>query len=143
MAQPQCERRPLDQLFVLWQACDSNDAAPLAQLIETKGLPTNGLIAGLVVAIGHGHLSMVRYLLERGISICGYIVQQALQARSIPVLEMWREYGRDVNMKLGIFEGTALTWVVSCFSPFNPRPPFPDVPPRRRNSYPCSRDRLS
>jgi len=50
-----------------------------------------------MVAIERGYLSMIRYLQERGISISGNIVKVALEARSIPVLEI---------LKMG---GTALT----------------------------------
>jgi hypothetical protein len=45
---------------------------------------------------------MMRYLLNRGISVGGHEVEEALRAQSIPALEMLREYGwKDVNMNLG------------------------------------------
>ena len=116
MTQPQPQTRPRlppEQLSALWRACDSNDTAPLAQLIETLNPPADDLMPGLMVAIKRGYLSMVRYLLERGMSICGSVVMVALEARSIPVLEILREFGWDINMKLAKMEGTALAWVIS------------------------------
>ena len=45
---------------------------------------------------------MMRYLLDRGISVGGTEVKQALRGQSIPALEVLREYGwKDVNMNLG------------------------------------------
>jgi hypothetical protein len=45
---------------------------------------------------------MMRYLLDRGLSVGGHEVKEALRAQSIPALEMLREYGwKDVNMNLG------------------------------------------
>jgi ankyrin repeat protein len=104
--QPQpSPRLPPEQLSALWRACDSNNIAPLAQLIETLNPPADDLMPGLMVAIERGHLSMIRYLLERGMSITGSIVRVALEVRSIPVLEILREFGWDVNMKLAKMEG--------------------------------------
>jgi len=62
------------------RAYDSNNTAPLAQLIETINPPAIDLMPGLMVAIERGHLSMIRYLLERGVSISRIIVQVALEA---------------------------------------------------------------
>jgi hypothetical protein len=124
MTQPQPQDRlPPEQLSALWRACDSNDTAPLAQLIETLNPSANDLMPGLMVAIERGHLSMIRYLLERGLSIYRSVVMVALEARSIPVLEILREFGWDINTRLAKMEGTALAWVVSYFLPFN-SPPF-------------------
>jgi len=109
--QPRPRLEP-DQLSALWQACDSKDTAPLAQLIEKLDPSAHDLRTGLTFAIERNHLNMVRYLLERGVPVDGYVVRVALQARSIPVLEMLREFGWDVNMKLGEIALTALRWVI-------------------------------
>jgi hypothetical protein len=91
-----------EQFTALWQACCSDDIAPLARLIETLNPPINEFWTGLCVAIHHNYLNMVRYLLERGVPVDGSVVEKALEARSIPILEMLREFGwDDVNMKLG------------------------------------------
>ena len=66
-----------------------------------------------MVAIERGHLSMIRYLLERGMSTTGSIVRVALEARSIPVLEILREIGWDVNIKLTKMGGNGID--VGCF----------------------------
>ena len=45
---------------------------------------------------------MMRYLLNRGVSVGGHEVKEALRVHSIPALEMLREYGwKVVNMNLG------------------------------------------
>jgi ankyrin repeat protein len=91
-----------DQLSALWQACDSHDTAPLAHLIETLDPPNIRLGTCLVVAVERNHLNIIRYLLERGVSITGLALHRALSAGSIPVLEMFREFGWDVNKQLGL-----------------------------------------
>lgn len=91
-----------EQLSALWQACCSDDTAPLAHLIETLNPRGEDLAPGLWSAIQHNNLNMVRYLLERGAAANESAVEKALDARSIPILEMLREFGwDDVNMKLG------------------------------------------
>src|SRR5215469_1685579 len=83
--QPRPQLEP-DQLSALWQACDSKDTTPLAQLIETLDPPAHDLRTCLTFAIEGSHLNVVRYLLERGVPVDGYVVRVALQAQSIPVL---------------------------------------------------------
>lgn len=85
---------------------------------------------------------MVRYLLDRGISVGGYEIKEALRAQSIPALEMLREHGwKDVNMNLG--EGGAIglhgvgVGSLLTFSFFN----FP--PPPSLQFLPCNQDGLS
>lgn len=105
MAHQQPQRRPAlepDQLSALWQACDLNDTAPLAHLIETLDPPDNLLKTCLATAVDHNRLNIVRYLLERGVSIPGHAVHSALRVGSIPALEMFREFGWDVNTSLGL-----------------------------------------
>jgi len=98
---PQPCRLEPEQLSALWQAYSSNDTAPLAHLIETLNPGAEDFAPGLWYAIKHNHLNMVRYLLERGAPVDEDAVEQALRARSIPILEMPREFGwDDVNMKL-------------------------------------------
>lgn len=107
------ERLEPDQFMALWQACDSDDTAPLEHLIKTLDATVDDLHTGLSVAIKHNHLNMVRHLLDRGVAVNGYIVREALHARSIPVLEMLREFGGwEVNMKVDAAM-TALKWVIS------------------------------
>jgi hypothetical protein len=110
MAFRQRQQRHLepDQLSTIWHACNSNDTTSLAHLIETLQPSVLDLGPGLVTAIKGNHLEMVRYLLEQGVSVDGNVVEIALRARSIPVLEILREYGWEVNMKLGQFATTAL-----------------------------------
>jgi hypothetical protein len=116
------ERLPPEQLSALWHTCDSGNTAPLAKLIEALKPRAMDLTPGLWVAIKSGHTSMIRYLLERGISINGYTVRVALDAGSIPALEILREFGWDVNMRLAKMEGTALKWVISYFLRFSLSP---------------------
>lgn len=98
---PQPRHLEPEQLSALWQACCSNDTAPLAHLIETLNPRAEDFAPGLWSAIQRNDLHMVRYLLERGAPVNESAVEQALQARSIPILEMLREFGwDDVNMKL-------------------------------------------
>lgn len=111
MTYQQPQRRPRleeEQLSALRNACGSDNTAPLERLIETLDPSANDLRPGLRVAIKHNHLNMVRYLLERGASADGSAVEEALKARSIPALEILREFGWEVNMKLGDVAMTAL-----------------------------------
>lgn len=103
------DRLEPEQFMALWQACRSNDTAPLESLVETLNPPINEFLTGLCIAIRNKHLDMVRYILERGFPVKGDIVQEALRARSIPILEMLREFGwDDVNMSLDSVACTAL-----------------------------------
>jgi hypothetical protein len=114
MTYQQPQQRPRlepEQLSALRNACDSDNTTPLERLIETLDPSVNDLRPGLWVAIKHNHLNMVRYLLERGVSADGSAVKKAIEARSIPVLEILREFGWEVNMKLGDIAMTALKWV--------------------------------
>lgn len=110
MASWQFQPRQLepDQLSTIWRACDSNDTTSLAHLIETLQPSLFDLGTGLLTAIKGNHVEMVRYLLEQGVSVDGNVVEMALRTGSIPILEMLREYGWEVNMKLGQFAITAL-----------------------------------
>ena len=116
MAQQQPQpRRSLtpDQQRALTKACDSNDTAQVAYLIETLDPPVGYLSSSLSTAISRNHLNMVRYLLERGTPIKGWPVISAVQAKSIPALEMLREFGWEVNMQLeDEIAYTALQWVL-------------------------------
>ena len=107
--QPRPRLKP-EQLNALWDACDSNDIAPLEQLglMEMLDPPIDELTPGLVIAVQGNHLNMVRYLLERGVPVVGRAVQKALRNGSIPALEILREFGWEVNMKVEIFAWTAL-----------------------------------
>jgi hypothetical protein len=110
MTPPQRERLEPDKLSALWRACDSTDTAPLAELIEALDPPVDDLRPGFWHAIENGNLIMMRYLLDKGLSVGGYEVQTAVQAKSIPALEMLMEYGwKDVNMNLGERVGSAHT----------------------------------
>jgi len=62
--------------------------------------PVHDLTTGLGWAIERNHFKMARYLLERGVPFDGLALRRALRAGSIPVLEMFREFGWDVNMKI-------------------------------------------
>lgn len=106
--QPQPRHLEPDQLSTIWHACNSNDTTPLAHLIEALQPSVLDLRPGLACAIQGNHLEMVRYLLEQGVSVNENVVERALRAQSIPVLEILREYGWEVNMKLGQFATTAL-----------------------------------
>jgi hypothetical protein len=87
----------------------------VAHLIEALDPPVGYLTSGLVTAIRGNHLDMVRYLLDLGAPAEGSAVRAALQAKSISILEMLREFGWDVNMRLadGGVALTALQWVHS------------------------------
>jgi hypothetical protein len=96
----------------LTKACDSNDTTHVAHLIETLDPPAIYLKSGLACAIRGNHLNMVRYLLERGAPVKGRPVKTAVRAKSIPALEMLREFGWEVNMQLEEdLAYTALQWV--------------------------------
>lgn len=102
----------LAQLRALTKACDSNNTTQVAHLIETLDPPASRLSAGLASAIRGNHLNMVRYLLERGAPVKGRPVIEAVQSKSIPALEMLREFGWEVNMQLeDEVAFTALQWV--------------------------------
>jgi hypothetical protein len=110
MTPPQRERLEPDKLSALWRACNSTDTAPLAELIEALDPPVDDLRPGFWHAIENGNLIMMRYLLDKGLSVGGHEVQAAVRAKSIPALEMLREYGwKDVNMNLGERVGSAHT----------------------------------
>lgn len=68
--------------------------------MEMLDPPVGELKGALVIAIKGNHLNMTRYLLERGVPVGGRAVQEALRACSIPALEMLREFGWEVNMKV-------------------------------------------
>jgi hypothetical protein len=91
MTPPQRERLEPDKLSTLWCAYDSTDITPLAELIEALDPPVNDPRPGFWYAIRNSNLIMMRYLLDRGISVGGFEVQEALRAQSIPALEMLRE----------------------------------------------------
>jgi len=116
MAQQQPQLRPSltpSQYTAIANACDSNDTAQVAHLIETLDPPVGYLSSSLSTAISRNHLNMVRYLLERGTPIKGWPVISAVQAKSIPALEMLREFGWEVNMQLeDDIAFTALQWVL-------------------------------
>jgi len=101
--QPQ-PRPPLEQaqLNALWKACDSDDTAALAHLVEMWQATPSDVAQGFWSAIDHSHPNMVRYLLEKGVDhVDGYIIERALKVGSIPVLEVLREHGwDDIDMKL-------------------------------------------
>jgi hypothetical protein len=110
MNPPQRERLEPDKLSALWRACNSTDTAPLAELIEALDPPIDDLAPGFWNAIEDGNLIMMRYLLDRGISVGGYEIKAAVRAHSIPALEILREYGwKDVNMNLGEGRRSACT----------------------------------
>ena len=114
--QPQpCRILEPHQARAITKACDSNDTAPLAHLVEALDPSAGYLTPGLVAAIKANHIDMVRYLLDLGAPAKGSAVQAALQAKSISILEMLREFGWDVNMRLadGGVALTALQWVHS------------------------------
>jgi hypothetical protein len=111
MAHQQPQPRPRlkpEQFDALWDACDSNDIAPLEHLMEMLDPPVNELTRGVVTAVKGNHLNMVRYLLERGVPVKGWAVQEAIRAGSIPALEILREFGWEVNMKVDRIAWTAL-----------------------------------
>jgi hypothetical protein len=98
-----------EQLSELQNACDSDDTVPLAHLIEALNPRVDDLTPGLWIAIQHNHLNMVRHLLERGVPAGKFAVRRAVEAKSIPALEMLREFGwDDVNMQLDTVALTAL-----------------------------------
>jgi hypothetical protein len=76
--------------------------------MEMLDPPLGDLTPGLAFAVKGNHLNMVRYLLERGVPVGGRAVQEALRAGSIPALEILREFGWEVNMKVDRIALTAL-----------------------------------
>ena len=108
--QPQPRSRlKREQLSELWKACDSEDTVPLTYLIEALDPHVDDLTRGLWVAIEHNRLKMVRHLLELGVPVDRFVVRRAVEAKSIPALEMLREFGwDDVNMQLDTIALTAL-----------------------------------
>lgn len=112
---PQTRRRlEPDQLTALWYLCCSDNTTPLERVIEILDPPARDLIPGLSYAIERKRLNMIHYLLEYGVPVNGHRVLDAIRERSIPILEMLREYGwDDVNSMVYDREAvTALTWVV-------------------------------
>lgn len=63
------------------------------ELIEALDPRVNDLKPGFRPAIQDGNLIIMQYLLDRGISVGGHEVKEALQTQSIPALEMLTEYG--------------------------------------------------
>jgi hypothetical protein len=104
-----------DQLSALMEACDSNETAPLKNLVDSLHATSDDLKLGIWPAIDHSHPEMVRYLLAQGVDhVDGFIIQRALKASSLQVLELLREYGwDDVNAKV---EGVPLTALLCAFS---------------------------
>jgi len=90
-----------DELCKIWFAAKSNDIGNLEEVIEKVNPPTwqleISLMAALSVAAGQGHLELSRYLLERGAKIDSYLVGEVLGVGSIPMTDLLREFGWDVN----------------------------------------------
>lgn len=111
-----------EELSSLWHACATNDTSTLIGLIETLKPTLVDLLPGLVTAMSEGFLVMARYLLELGVEINSSIVNKALRVKSIPLLDLLREFGWDVNTRVEAGSGMPLAYVWSSLS-FQARPP--------------------
>jgi hypothetical protein len=100
-----------DKLVALWQACASNDIAPLLRLIEILDPVASELTPGIAISIQDSYLDMLRFLLKEGVSFSGEDVRKALKARSFPALKMLREFGWDINANLDNSGVTALRYM--------------------------------
>lgn len=109
MTAPQRDRLEPHQLSAIWQACDSTKIPALVELIDTLKPSLNDLKPGLWQAIKRGDLTLMRYLLDLGIPVGHSEIRAALEAQSIPALELLREYGwEDINANLSGSACTAL-----------------------------------
>lgn len=83
----------------LLQACDSDDIERLKQLMETLHAEPKDLQYGIWPAIEHDRSKMVRFLLEMKVDeVDGFMLEMALKASAINVLEVFKEFGwTDVN----------------------------------------------
>ncbi|KAL9616481.1 MAG: hypothetical protein Q9160_008649 [Pyrenula sp. 1 TL-2023] len=90
----------IDQLSMLWHACVTSDTTELARLIETLNPAIRDLQPGLADAVKGGLLERSRFLLERGVTLTSNMAWAALRQGSIPMLNLMREFGWDVNKRL-------------------------------------------
>jgi hypothetical protein len=105
MEQEQSQRRkPLseDEMDMLICACGSDDIDNLKRLIESLQATRQDLKCCIWAAIDGNHAQMTRYILEQKYdSIDAYMVQRALKASAIQVLDVLKEFGwSNVNMTM-------------------------------------------
>ncbi|KAL9105203.1 MAG: hypothetical protein Q9227_009575 [Pyrenula ochraceoflavens] len=111
MAQP---GHSSDDMPTFWDACASNDMAQAAVLIDTLHPSPHDLSQGLTCAAAKNQVAMARFLLERGASFDGYCIKEAARAGSITMLDLFSEFGWDMNSKLsGGGAVTALLFAVN------------------------------
>jgi len=85
----------------LQKASEANDATELQRLINLWQASATNLFQPLNYAAKKGSVDTARYLLELGVRYEGTLVTAAVDAGSIPMLELLREYGWQVDENIG------------------------------------------
>jgi hypothetical protein len=83
------------------QASEANDVAELQRLTNLWQPSPKDLFQSLSRAATKGSVGTAQYLLELGVSYDGTLVKAAIDASSIPMLELLRQYGWQVNENIG------------------------------------------
>ena len=93
------------------ELCGSGDLDAVVNLYNDKRLRNpEDFRQGLLGAVMKGQLRIVRYLLDNGASIDGSVAAMTARAKSLPIFELFVEYGWDVNSSIG-FGDTVLPYV--------------------------------
>jgi hypothetical protein len=98
-------RQPLsnDERDMLIRASDSDDVDNLKRLIENLQPTPLDLRSCSGPVIDGNHAQMMRYVLEQKYDcVDGFMVQRALNAKALQVLDVLKEFGwSDVNLAMG------------------------------------------
>jgi hypothetical protein len=85
--------------------CANGDLHSVIKLFKNEELRNpDCLRAGLLGAITTRQVQIARQLLEYGANICEDATSGAAGAKSIPIFELFVEYGWDVNSSVGFGE---------------------------------------
>jgi hypothetical protein len=93
--------RTLQKNHELREASEANDVAGLQRLINHWQASTRDLSLPLEYATRKGTVDTARYLLELGVRYEGRLVKAAVDNSSIPMLELLRQYGWQVDENIG------------------------------------------
>jgi hypothetical protein len=95
-----------EKMGAIMRASEANDVPGLQRLINTSPASTEDFSYSLLCATKKGAVDTARYLLKLGTRYGGRFVIEAVNAGSIPMLELLREYGWQVNDDIGEYHAT-------------------------------------